>query len=852
MTDEKETYLFAWNPERFDWTTLDDQIVTVRDSGVVDDTWSCGSVRSIPVGSRFFLIRLAQEPRGLVGSGVTVGDVQEAPHWDEQRAHSGETARRVAIQFDVLSRTPIMRRSELNAPPFDGVSWDTQMSGIKIPADVAASLEREWKSRLAQGNTGDAKVRLQQMDIDRWRLRWEQVRADATWVERHKVLDATRREVLPEIRALIVGFIDGGIPLATFRESFDHKTRDEWDLFGLKGLSGAMFLNKFVKYLPDHEDAATVLRAAVHAPESESDARSKLQDLLAYMERQIAAGATTVASLQPNRCPFFVSACWHVQRPERWPIVYQSAREALQSDGLLGRNLKGADGYLEFARVFRSVADAVGLSFWELEHLCSQGDIRPPEPSGSGIAEPDEEDSEHERVWLIAPGPGASMFDEFYEKGIVAIGWDYLTDLSGYEDMEAIRKAIQQNRGGDASPIHDAFACHQFVHDMKVGDLVFAKRGRKEIVGYGFVKSVYRYEPSRGSYVHVRSVDWKKKGQWTPRERPLVTKTLTDIAAHHELVNEIKAAIGIGSEAKPPVMPPPPARTPYTIGDALNEMFIKRTTLLEAIELLRYKKNLVLQGPPGVGKTYAAKRLAYLLLGEKDSERVELVQFHPSYSYEDFVQGYRPTDGGAFKRVDGPFLRFCDQAMQDPNLPYVLIVDEINRANLSKVFGELLMLIEADKRSDAWAASLIYGKEGEAKFHVPKNLHIIGTMNTADRSLAMVDYALRRRFAFIDLGPGFAQPSFAEHLNALGVDAVLRERIITRVERLNSRIREDSSLGNGFCVGHSYFCQTAGAAADGDWYKRIVRTEIGPLLREYWFDNQERADEELASLLDDD
>ena len=293
-------------------------------------------------------------------------------------------------------------------------------------------------------------------------------------------------------------------------------------------------------------------------------------------------------------------------------------------------------------------------------------------------------------------------------------------------------------------------------------------------------------------------------------------------------------------------------RPVYTLDEVVGDMFVQRQDIEETLELLGYKKNLVIQGPPGVGKTFFAKRLAFLLLGEKDPERISLVQFHPSYSYEDFVQGYRPTDKGTFARVDGPFLRFCDQALQDTNVPYVLIIDEINRGNLSKVFGELLMLVEADKRSEAWATSLTYSREGEPAFYIPKNLHIIGTMNTADRALAMVDYALRRRFAFVDLGPAFGQVSFARKLSSIGVDGALQDRIVKRLERLNRRIREDPNLGDGFCVGHSYFCQTGGSEADENWYKRIVRTEIGPLLREYWFDSAERAAEELAQLLDDD
>jgi 5-methylcytosine-specific restriction protein B len=852
--EEAETYLFAWNPERFEWKDLDAQIRAVQETGAAEDTWSCGSVKNIPPGSRFFLIRLGHEPRGIVGAGVTLDEVYEAPHYQEDRAARGEKANRVDIRFDALSRVPIVRRSELDEPPFEGVSWDTQMSGVKIPRAAAGSLEQEWRRRLRARELGEPATLMSAQDFDRWRELWNQARADATWVERHRLRDSKRREVLPEIRELVTGFIGGQMSLPDFRETFDRKTRNEWDLFGLKGLSGAMFLNKFAKYLPDQDDAASVLRATLQAPTSEIEARTQLHELMAYLDRQISAGVATGAGLQPNRSPFFVSACWHAQQPGQWPIMFQSARDALQADGLLGRNLKGADGYLEFTRVFRALSEGLGISFWELEHLCARSTIDLPVDSDN-VDQPDEE-PQRERVWLIAPGPGASMFDDFYRDGIVAIGWDYLSDLAQYPDVEAIRQAIQQHRGGTASPTHDALACHQFAHEMQVGDIVFAKRGRREIVGYGVVSSAYRYEPERQTYVHVRSVDWKKRGQWVPRDKPLVTKTLTDIGQYPGLVADIRSAIGTGDAGEasrtPIEIEVVPARPVYTIEDVVEDMFLPRLDIEEALELLSYKKNLVIQGPPGVGKTFFAKRLAYLLLGEKDPERVSMVQFHQSYSYEDFVQGYRPTESGKFARVDGPFLRFCDQALQDASLPYVLIIDEINRGNLSKIFGELLMLMEADKRSDVWATSLIYSREGEPPFSIPKNLHVIGTMNTADRSLAMVDYALRRRFVFVDLGPGFEQPSFARKLSSLGVDATLRDRIVKRLERLNGRIRQDPSLGDGFCIGHSYFCQVGGSAADDSWYKRIVRTEIGPLLREYWFDNAERAADELAQLLDDD
>ena len=297
---------------------------------------------------------------------------------------------------------------------------------------------------------------------------------------------------------------------------------------------------------------------------------------------------------------------------------------------------------------------------------------------------------------------------------------------------------------------------------------------------------------------------------------------------------------------------PLPDPGPYTLEDASQDLFLSAGGIESLVELLKRKKNLILQGPPGTGKTYVAQRLAWLVTGKRSADRIEAVQFHQSYGYEDFVRGYRPTATGGFDLEDGPFLRFCARAREASDRPHVLIIDEINRGNLSRIFGELLMLIEADKRDPAWAVRTAYARPDEPAFHVPANLHLIGAMNTADRSLALVDYALRRRFAFSTVEPAFGGQGFDRHLADGGVPEPMRRRIRTRLEALNRQIREHPQLGEGFQIGHSYFCRPpkglAGDDAWNGWYTDVVRYEIEPLLREYWFDDAERARNALTAL----
>lgn len=265
----------------------------------------------------------------------------------------------------------------------------------------------------------------------------------------------------------------------------------------------------------------------------------------------------------------------------------------------------------------------------------------------------------------------------------------------------------------------------------------------------------------------------------------------------------------------------------YTKSDFLDDVYMTEKRYENLVAVLQNKKNIILQGAPGVGKTFAARRLAWSIMGEKDDSRIEFVQFHQNYSYEDFMMGYKPVEEG-FELKYGIFYRFCQKAANQPDKDFFFIIDEINRGNMSKIFGELLMLIEKDYRGTK--ATLAYN--GLA-FSVPQNLYIIGMMNTADRSLAMIDYALRRRFSFFEVEPGFDSDGFIQYQNSLNSETL--NELISKIKDLNREISLDKSLGKGFCIGHSYFCGRD--VCTEEWLHSIVDYDILPMLREYWFDD---------------
>jgi 5-methylcytosine-specific restriction protein B len=312
-------------------------------------------------------------------------------------------------------------------------------------------------------------------------------------------------------------------------------------------------------------------------------------------------------------------------------------------------------------------------------------------------------------------------------------------------------------------------------------------------------------------------------------------KTLTDFTPYPDTVEYLTDLMEV---SKPDFNASPPPLLPYTPATALNGVAFDDDDFERMLDLWRVKKNVIIQGPPGVGKTFLARRLAYALIGHELPSHVAMIQFHQSYSYEDFIQGFRPFEKG-FARKDGIFVRFCKRASLDQEASYVFIIDEINRSNLSKVFGELLMLLEPDKRGAKNSVALTYSASDEEQFYVPTNLYILGMMNTADRSLALVDYALRRRFAFVELKPLFGSNVLNEFLMRGGAPSSLIKEIVGRFIALNEAIAEDQNLGPGFMIGHSYFCGDGNPLTE-QVYMRAIRHEIIPLLKEYWFDDPGR------------
>ena len=445
------------------------------------------------------------------------------------------------------------------------------------------------------------------------------------------------------------------------------------------------------------------------------------------------------------------------------------------------------------------------------------------------------------KYWIYAPGEKASKWDFCTKNNLMCLGWDKIGCFRDYGSMENIKKKLQEvYNTPDGTFTNDKLAIWDFATTMKPGDIIYAKLGLKKIIGRGIVESEYAFDDNLPEYKNLRQVKWTHIGEWNI-EGQLPLKTLTDITKYPNFVKTLEALFE-GKETEKAVEEISDHITPtYTKEDFLNEVFINETEYNKLLQLIKRKKNVILQGAPGVGKTFSAKRLAYSIMGEKDENRIELIQFHQNYSYEDFIMGYKPNEEGGFNLVEGSFYRFCKKAEQKPEKDFFFIIDEINRGNLSKIFGELFMLIEKDYRNEK--IKLAYRDE---YFSVPHNVHIIGMMNTADRSLAMIDYALRRRFSFYDMVAGFDTKSFKDYIYNIQNECF--EHVIHSIQELNHVISNDNSLGQGFCIGHSYFCNLSSDTCSNEILSNIIEYDIIPMLKEYWFDNEDKFNKQAEKL----
>tara|TARA_B100001057_G_scaffold496859_1_gene599444 strand:+ start:97 stop:2034 length:1938 start_codon:yes stop_codon:yes gene_type:complete len=438
--------------------------------------------------------------------------------------------------------------------------------------------------------------------------------------------------------------------------------------------------------------------------------------------------------------------------------------------------------------------------------------------------------------WVIACGINSNQWDNFKNNNLIAIGWDNLGDLSKFKSKQEIFDKLKDERSeGDPDPRNDALCCYDFVNSMKVNDLVFVKKGTSKLVAYGKIIGDYKYDENLSEYRNIRSVEWINIKE--NDIDPITGKTLTNFNKYPETVEKYLKLMANDNNKDLDL-------------NELKDTFFSEEFFNNIIDTLKVKKNIILQGPPGTGKTFISKKLAERITGKK--ENIFSIQFHQSYSYEEFVVGYKPNSEGNFALQRGSLIQICEKAKQNENENFVMFIDEINRANISKVFGELLSLIENDKRGPENAVKILYS-ENDINFYIPGNLYFICAMNTADRSLKMVDYALRRRFSFFEFKPEFDKPEFKNFLKDKNVNAKTIDRIVNNISKVNQQISDDNfELGDGYCIGHSYFCPKDNSSDSfGDqWYEQIIEYEIKPLINEYYFDKPDQAKELIDTLYD--
>ena len=556
-----------------------------------------------------------------------------------------------------------------------------------------------------------------------------------------------------------------------------------------------------------------------------------------------------------------------------WSIDFQKAGFFNRADGIWTITDEGRRAFTEL--------DPIGFFNLARERYAAWQDARDDAELDADTDDLTDSDSTHAgpRVWLIGTGSAAREWSRFRSRNEISIGFAYSGEQVGdlatmnREQIHARVKALS----GVRNPKNDSRACWEFAHEIREGEFVVARAGNSRLLAFGRVVGPYTFDRSAADYAHARRVEWLDiRDRVMPDRVLLPTKTLTEMSQYPDIVDlmlgrrtpiaercmeqqghdaasidaffkqpafEIAALAGTLDAAPPPSVATAAEDAP-TLESIDSESFASLGELQSIMAALATKRAVVLQGSPGTGKTFLAQKIAHHFAGSMD--RVHRVQFHPAYSYEDFVRGIRPTATG-FAVENGPLVRISDEAKRAPRDQFVLFIDEINRGNVAKILGEALSLIEVDKRDPKHRVKLGLAHDGSHDFWIPPNVAVLATMNTADRSIALVGYALRRRFAFIRLAPAYDRAEFSDWLLEQfapgadeGASANDRSRVVARsiidgMRSINELIVSDKSFGDGFAIGHSFFCtfDPRHGEAPERWATRVFEQEIRPLIDEY-------------------